>query len=98
MASRSGAAVNLGARVGLATTILAFFGGVWLFLAPFVVGYQEVGEDWVAATGNDLWTGGLLMVVSTLTLFIFAALALHDAAARVEERRRAEEGSRVKEQ
>ncbi len=83
--------------MGLATTVLAFFGGVWLFLAPFVVGYQEVGEEWVAATRNDLWTGGLLMLVSTLTLFIFAALALRDAA-HVEERRRVEEGSRVIEQ
>jgi hypothetical protein len=82
--------MNLGAWVGLVATVLVFLGGVWLPLAPFVVGYQEVGEDWGMATNNDLWTGGVLMVISALTLFIFAALALRDAAARVEERRRAE--------
>ncbi len=79
------------ARIGIVTTILAFIGGVWLFLAPFIVQYQEVGEDWITATKNDLWAGGVLMAVSVLTLFIFAALALRDAVARAEERRRAAE-------
>lgn len=81
------------ARVGLATTVLTFIGGVWLFLAPFVLEYQRVGEDWVTATRNDLWTGGVLMAVSALTFFLFVAFALRDAAARADERRRAEEGS-----
>ena len=81
------------ARVGLITTVLTFLGGVWLFLAPFVVGYQEVGEDWIAATRNDLWVGGVLMAVSALTFFLFAAFALHDAAIRADERQRAEEDS-----
>lgn len=84
-----------GARLGLATTVLAFLGGVWLFLAPFVLGYQEVGEDWTMATRNDLWAGGVLIAISALTLFIFAALALRDVA-RAAERRRAED-SRSKE-
>jgi hypothetical protein len=68
-------------------------GGVWLFLAPFIVGYQEVGEDWIDATRNDLWVGGILMAVSALTLFLFAAFALRDAAIHAEERQRAEEDS-----
>ncbi len=84
------------ARVGLATTVLTFIGGVWLFLAPFVLEYQRVGEDWVTATGNDLWTGGILMAVSALTFFLFVAFALRDAAARADERRRAEEESQSK--
>ena len=79
------------ARMGLVATVLTFVGGVWLFLAPFIVQYQEVGEDWITATKNDLWAGGVLMAVSALTLFIFAALALRDAAARAEERRQAAE-------
>ncbi len=78
-------------RIGLVTTALAFLGGVWLFVAPFIVQYQEVGEDWINATKNDLWAGSILMAVSALTLFIFAALALRDAVARAEERRRAAE-------
>ena len=81
------------ARVGLATTVLTFIGGVWLFLAPFVLEYQRVGEDWVTATRNDLWTGGVLMAVSALTFFLFVAFALRDAAARADERRQAEEES-----
>jgi hypothetical protein len=64
---------------------------VWLFLAPFIVQYQEVGEDWINATKNDLWAGGILMATSALTLFLFAALALRDAATRAEERQRAAE-------
>ncbi len=84
------------ARVGLVTTVLTFIGGVWLFLAPFVLEYQRVGEDWVTATRNDLWTGGILMAVSALTFFLFVAFALRDAAARADERRRAEEESQSK--
>ena len=81
------------ARIGLATTVLSFIGGVWLFLAPFVVEYQEVGEDWIRATKNDLWTGGILMTVSALTLFLFVAFALRDAATDARRRRRASEDS-----
>ena len=79
--------------VGLVTTVLAFIGGIWLFLAPFIVEYQRVGEDWIRATRNDLWTGGILMAVSALAFFLFVAFALRDAAARADERRRAEEDS-----
>ncbi len=77
--------------------MLTFLGGVWLFLAPFIVEYQEVGEDWIDATRNDLWTGGVLMAVSTLTLFLFAAFALR-AAAAARRRRRAREDSQSREQ
>jgi hypothetical protein len=84
------------ARIGLVTTILSFIGGMWLFLAPFIVGYQQVGEDWIRATRNDLWTGGILMAVSALTLFLFLAFAVRDAVARADERRRAEAESQSK--
>ena len=79
------------ARIGLVTTVLTFVAGAWLFLAPFVVEYQEVGEDWIRATRNDLWTGGVLMAVSALTFFLFVAFALRDAAADARRRRRAED-------
>jgi hypothetical protein len=79
------------ARIGLITTVLTFVGGVWLFLAPFVVEYQGVGEEWIGATRNDMWTGGALMAVSALTFFLFVAFTLRDAAARVDELRRAAE-------
>jgi hypothetical protein len=77
-------------RIGLITTVLTFLGGVWIFVAPFIVKYQKVGEEWIDATRNDLWVGGILIAVSALTLFLFAAFALRDAA-REAQRRRAEE-------
>ncbi len=77
------------ARIGLITTVIAFFAGIWLFLAPFIVEYQKVGQDWIDATKNDLWTGGALIAISALTLILFAAFALHDAV-RAAERKSAE--------
>jgi hypothetical protein len=80
------------ARGGLIVTVVGFFVGVWLFLAPFLVEYQKVGQDWIDATKNDLWTGGVLMAISALTLLLFAAFALRDAAHAAEQKSEAEEG------
>ena len=74
------------ARVGLIATVIGFFTGIWLFLAPFVVEYQKVGQDWIDATRNDLWTGGVLIAISALTLILFGAFALADAARAAEQR------------
>jgi hypothetical protein len=73
------------ARVGLITTLIGFFAGIWLFLAPFLVEYQKVGQDWIDATRNDLWTGGALIAISALTLLLFAAFALRDATRAAEQ-------------
>ena len=81
------------ARIGLVTTVLMLIAGIWLFLAPFIMEYQRVGEDWIDATRNDMWTGGVLMAVSALAFFLFVAFALRDAAACAVERRREEEDS-----
>ena len=78
------------ARGGLIVTFVGFFAGIWLFLAPFLVEYQKVGQDWIDATKNDLWTGGALMAISALTLLLFAAFALRDAARAVEQNNTAE--------
>jgi len=67
------------ARIGLVVTAIGFFAGIWLFLAPFIVEYQKVGQDWIDATKNDLWTGGALIAISALTLILFGAFALRDA-------------------
>jgi hypothetical protein len=69
----------------LIVTVIGFFAGIWLFLAPFLVEYQKVGQDWIDATRNDLWTGGALIAISALTLLLFAAFALRDAARAVEQ-------------
>ena len=73
------------ARGGLIITVIGFFAGIWLFLAPFLIEYQKVGQDWIDATRNDLWTGGALIAISALTLLLFAAFALRDAARAVEQ-------------
>jgi hypothetical protein len=44
-----------------------------------------VGQDWTDATKNDLWAGGALIAISALTLILFAAFALRDAARAVEQ-------------
>ena len=82
------------ARVGLIATVIGFFTGIWLFLAPFIVEYQKVGQDWIDATKNDLWTGGALIAISALTLILFGAFALGDAARAAEQKgaTEAEEG------
>jgi hypothetical protein len=74
------------ARGGLIITVIGFFAGIWLFLAPFLVEYQKVGQDWIDATRNDLWTGGALIAISALTLLLFAAFALRDAARAAEQK------------
>ncbi|HEX5849543.1 MAG TPA: hypothetical protein VFY59_10135 [Rubrobacter sp.] len=74
------------ARGGLIVTVVGFFVGIWLFLAPFVVEYQKVGQDWIDATRNDLWTGGALIAISALTLLLFAAFALRDAVRAAEQK------------
>ena len=78
------------ARIGLIVTAIGFFAGIWLFLAPFIVEYQKVGQDWIDATKNDLWTGGALMAISALTLLLFAAFALRDAVRAAEQKNTAD--------
>jgi len=73
------------ARAALITTVIGFFAGIWLVFAPFIVEYQKVGQDWIDATKNDLWTGGILIAVSALTLLLFASFALRDAVRAVEQ-------------
>jgi len=85
--------MNSQARIGLVTSVFTFVAGIWLFLAPFIMEYQRVGEDWIDATRNDMWTGSVLMAVSALAFFLFVAYALRDAAVRADERRREEEDS-----
>ncbi len=81
------------ARIGVVTTILTFIGGMWLFFAPFIVGYQKVGQHWVEATRNDLWIGAGLIFFAGLTLLLFIAFALRDAARAAEIRKARREAS-----
>jgi len=87
------------ARAGLAAMVLVFLAGIWLFVAPLIVGYQNDYSTLIDATENDMWSGGVLIAVAALTLILFGAFALRDAAraavtrrANAEQQRRTEAG------
>ena len=66
-------------RLAIATMVISLLAGVWLFLAPFLIEYQEVGQEWIDATRNSLATGGALIAIAAAGLLTYAALALRDA-------------------
>jgi H+/Cl- antiporter ClcA len=66
-------------KAALAITVIAFAAGIWLFLAPFIVDYQNDWKILIDATKSDMWTGGTLVGIATLTLLLFLAFALRDA-------------------
>jgi hypothetical protein len=53
--------------VGAAVAVLA---GGWLMLAPFALGYQPDGADWVDPTRADFWAGLGLVVLGVIVLLI----------------------------
>ena len=75
-------------KAALATTVIAFVAGIWLFLAPFMVDYQNDWKILIDPTKSDMWTGSALIGVAALTLLLFLAFALHDAAREAREARR----------
>ena len=71
-------------KAALVTTVVAFAAGIWLFLAPFIVDYQNDWKTLIDATKSDMWTGGALIGIATLTLLLFLAFALRDADREVQ--------------
>lgn len=67
---------------GLAGAITVTLVGVWLVVAPFAVGYQPEGADWVDATIIGVATGAGVIVLGLLALLVVAG------ALRAEIRRR----------
>lgn len=57
-------------RVQVLLSLLFAAAGVWIVLAPTVVGYQPVGQPWIDATYNDVVVGGLLIVVGLAVLIV----------------------------
>ena len=41
---------------GMVASLIIFLAGKWLILAPFALGYQPYGADWVSQTTNDFVT------------------------------------------
>ncbi len=56
--------------------LLIILAGGWLILAPFALGYQPYGADWVSQTNNDLVTGIVVAVVALLSFILFFASLL----------------------
>lgn len=55
-------------RATIILLTLAGVVGIWLALAPFVVGYQAVGDAWLSATTHHVVTGALLVAASLVTV------------------------------
>ncbi len=62
--------------VGMVASLLIFLAGGWLMLAPFALGYQPYGADWVSQTTNDFATGIPVAVVALIAFALFFASLL----------------------
>ena len=61
--------------VGMGASLLLFLAGGWLILAPFALGYQPYGADWVSQTTNNFATGIPVAVVGLVAFaFFFTSL------------------------
>ena len=61
--------------VGMVASLLIFLAGGWLIVAPFALGYQPYGADWVSQTTNNFVVGICVAVVALVAFgFFFAAL------------------------
>jgi hypothetical protein len=62
--------------VGMGASLIIFLAGGWLILAPFALGYQPYGADWVSQTTNDFATGIPVAVVALVAFALFFASLL----------------------
>jgi len=70
--------------VGMVASLLIALAGGWLILAPFALGYQPYGADWVSQTINNVATGIPVAVVALVAFgFFFVSLLGGLRAARV---------------
>ena len=66
--------ISLGRNLwGLAASLVTLLVGASLIVAPFALGYQPYGADWVSQTSNDFWVGLAVVVVSLAGLGLFVA-------------------------
>jgi hypothetical protein len=56
---------------GMAASLIIFLTGGWLILAPFALGYQPYGADWVSQTTNHFVMGICVAVVALVAFVLF---------------------------
>ena len=56
---------------GMVASLAIFLAGGWLILAPFALGYQPYGADWVSQTTNDFVVGICVAVVALVSFVLF---------------------------
>jgi hypothetical protein len=56
---------------GMVASLIVGLAGGWLILAPFALGYQPYGADWVSQTNNDVATGIPVAVVALVSFVLF---------------------------
>jgi hypothetical protein len=56
---------------GMAASLIIFLAGGWLILAPFALGYQPYGADWVSQTTNSFILGICVAVVALVAFSLF---------------------------
>jgi hypothetical protein len=60
---------------GMAASLIILLAGGWLILAPFALGYQPYGADWVSQTTNS-FVMGICVAVVALVAFAFFFMSL----------------------
>ena len=60
---------------GMVASLAIFLAGGWLILAPFALGYQPYGADWVSQTTND-FVVGICVAAVALVSFVFFFFSL----------------------
>jgi hypothetical protein len=60
----------------MVASLAIFLAGGWLILAPFALGYQPYGADWMSQTTNDFVVGICVAAVALVSfaLFLFSLL------------------------
>ena len=77
---------------GMVASLAIFLAGGWMILAPFALGYQPSGADWVSQTTNNFIVGICVAVVALVAfaLFFFSLLGSLRSAGIVAARQRAQ--------
>ncbi len=77
---------------GMVASLIVLLAGGWLILAPFALGYQPYGADWVSQTTNNFVVGICVAVVALISfaLFFFSLLGSLRAAGVIAARSRSQ--------